>query len=349
MANNAAVPDHKTNRSRGGRAYWEMQRRCVLIAGSVNVLMLIVFSYVGLRTLALLSLASMAAYALAYVCLKQRRNLLATSLMWSEVILHAGFGFLLAGPDSASQYYFLLFFPATFLSAPPRKAMLPASCILAIYLGLDAYVYAAGTIERVSAANLAIMRYFNIAVFVGMLSYLAAYYRNRVVQSEKQLRIWATSDPLTGLANRRSMDATIVELERARSFDVAVIMADIDHFKSINDRYGHNGGDIVLRRVAQAIAGCTRDSDYVARWGGEEFLIILPVGPASRVAEMAERIRRHIESMRFDELGGDGAPLTVTVTLGVAQRHANEALQATIRKADERLYDGKRLGRNRVC
>lgn len=349
MANNAAVSDDKTGRSRGGRAYWQMQRRCVVIAGSVNVLMLIVFFYVGLRSLALLSLASIAAYGLAYVCLEQRRNLLAVSLMWSEVILHAGFGFLLAGPDGAAQYYFLLFFPAIFLGTPPRKAILPAACILAIYVGLDAYVYAAGTIERVSAVNLAIMRYFNIAVFVGMLSYLAAYYRNRVVSSEKQLRTWATSDPLTGLANRRSMDAIITELEQSRSLDVAVIMADIDHFKSINDRYGHNGGDIVLRKVAGAIAGCTRDSDHVARWGGEEFLIILPVGPASRVSEVAERIRRQVESMRFDELASGEAPLSVTLTLGIMRRSEGEPLQATIRKADERLYEGKRLGRNRVC
>jgi diguanylate cyclase (GGDEF)-like protein len=327
-----------------------MQRRCAAIAGSVNVLMLPVFWYVGLHSLALFSLASIGAYGLAYLCLQQRRNLLAMVLIWSEVIVHAGFGFLLAGPDGAAQYYFLLFFPALFLGAPPRKAVLPALCVLAIYIGLDAYVYAAGPIEKLSAGKLAIMRYFNIAVFLGMLSYLATYYRYRVVSSEKQLRTWASSDPLTGLANRRFMDATIkVQDDADRSIPFGVIMADIDHFKSVNDRFGHNGGDIVLRKVADAISACTRDSDYVARWGGEEFLILMPGSTAAHATEVAERIRKMVEGIRFDELSLDGVPLTVTLTLGIMQRTNQELLQETIRKADDQLYEGKRLGRNRVC
>ena len=333
-----------------GRAYWEMQRRCALVAGSVNVLMLVVFYEVGLKWLALLSFGSIAAYALAYVCMGRRRNALALALMWGEVIVHAGFGFLLAGPDGLAHIYFLLFFPALFLSAHPRKALVPAAAILISYVVLDIYVMMAGPIEQVSMLNLAIMRYFNVAVFIGMLSYLAAYYRTRVVSSERQLRLWASADPLTGLANRRSMDATITALDAgARHADVAVIMADIDHFKSINDCYGHGGGDIVLRKVADAITASTREADHVARWGGEEFLVILPGSLEGRAADVAERIRRAVEALRFDELTSTGAPLRVTLTLGIMQRSEGEALQHTIRKADERLYDGKRLGRNRVC
>ncbi len=125
-------------------------------------------------------------------------------------------------------------------------------------------------------------------------------------------------------------------------------MADIDHFKSINDRYGHSGGDIVLRKVAEAICSCTRGTDYVARWGGEEFLILLPGSLAAQAAEVAERIRQLVESIRFDELVLDGSPLSVTLTLGIMQRTNQELLRETIRKADDRLYEGKRLGRHRV-
>lgn len=350
MVEQAVHSEGSVERHRGGRAYWEMQRRCVILAGSVNVLMLVVFYYVGLTSLALFSVGSITAYFLAYTFLQRRRNRLAIALMWTEVILHAGFGFLVAGPDGAAHYYFLLFFPALFLGAPPKRAMLPAIAVLAIYLGLDAYVYAVGPIEKLAATNLAIMRYFNVAVFVGMLSYLASYYRNRVVSSEKQLQVWASSDPLTGLANRRFMDSAISYQDgKDRESPLAVIMADIDHFKSINDRFGHNGGDLVLRKVAKTISECTRESDYVARWGGEEFLIILPGNSASQVAEAAERIRREVQSIRFDELVQDGVPLTVTLTLGIMERSNQEFLQETIRKADDRLYEGKRLGRNRVC
>jgi diguanylate cyclase len=346
----ASISGNSSGKQRGGRAYWDMQRRCVLIAGSVNVLMLIVFYLIGLKSLALFSLCSMTAYLLAYICLQKRLNGLAIALMWGEVTIHAGFGFLLAGPDGAAQYYFLLFFPTLFLGAPASKALVPAICVLLIYFGLDVYVVAAGPIEKMSAANLAVMRYFNVAVFVGMLSYLATYYRSRVVSSEKQLRTWASADPLTGLFNRRHMDSAISALDDGdRTLPVAVIMADIDHFKSINDRYGHSGGDTVLRKVAAAIAACTRESDLVARWGGEEFLILLPGSAASHVTEAAERIRRRVENIHFGELAQDGAPLSVTLTLGIMLRSHQESLQETIRKADDRLYEGKRLGRNQVC
>ncbi|OON61115.1 hypothetical protein B0920_19515 [Massilia sp. KIM] len=327
-----------------------MQKRCAIIAGSVNVLMLVVFHIAGLDALALFSVGSIAAYALAWLCLQRRHNRLAIGLMCAETVTHAGFGFLLAGPESGSHYYLLLFFPALFLGSSPRRAMLPAAAVLAAYVALDAWVYAFGPMALISPFDQALMRHFNSAIIIGMLSYLAIYYRKRVVSSERQLRAWAGSDPLTGLANRRHMDATIRALDAdRRGGELAVLMADIDHFKSINDRFGHEGGDMVLRRVAEVIQGCVRDTDHVARWGGEEFLIILSATPLHQAAETAERIRRAVERIAFDELSCEGAPLRVTLTLGVAERAGQEALQATIRKADEYLYAGKHGGRNRVC
>ncbi|MES2740240.1 MAG: GGDEF domain-containing protein [Pseudomonadota bacterium] len=312
--------------------------------------MLIIFHAVHLRSLAFLSVGSILMYALAYLSLHRRKNRLAVGLMWTEVIVHAGFGVLVAGVDSAAQYYFLLFFPILFLGAPPRKACLPALCVLAIYVGLDARVHAVGPIEHLSPNNLAIVRYFNLTVFVGMLSYLAAFYRKRVVSSEKQLRTWANCDPLTGLANRRYMDSVIAEQDLdGQSPPMAVIMADIDHFKTINDRYGHEGGDLVLRKVAHAISSCVRQNDYVARWGGEEFLILLPGGAVDNMADTAERIRALVAATCFEELKLGGASPSVTLTLGTMQRLGGEPLHETIKRADERLYEGKRRGRNRVC
>lgn len=343
-------PARSVDRQRCARAYWEMQRRCVIIAGAVNVLMAVVFHMLGLTALALFSVGSIAAYLCAHLCLQAQRNRLAIALMWGETILHASFGFLLAGPEGGAHYYLLLFFPALFLGASPKSALLPAVCVLMIFIGLDLWVYAHGPFEQVSKLNLALMRRFNAVVLVGMLSYLAVYYRTRVVSSEHQLRTLASSDPLTGLGNRRHMDAIITALDGdERASELAVIMADIDHFKSINDRFGHDGGDIVLRHVAETIRGCIRDTDHVARWGGEEFLILLPASPAGQAVEAAERIRDAVTRIRFDDLDCDGASLRVSLTLGVAQRRAREPLQATIRTADERLYAGKHGGRNRVC
>ena len=146
------------------------------------------------------------------------------------------------------------------------------------------------------------------------------------------------------------MDLTIKHLEAADvKTELAVIMADIDHFKAINDRFGHEGGDVVLRKVGEVISGCAREVDHVARWGGEEFLIILPFGSLEQAADAAERIRAAVERVDFGALLHNDVPVKVSLTLGVSQRVKQEPLQTTIRRADKRLYAGKRQGRNQVC
>jgi diguanylate cyclase (GGDEF)-like protein len=151
-------------------------------------------------------------------------------------------------------------------------------------------------------------------------------------------------DTLTGIPNRRAAESALkVELSRMRrtGLPFCVAMVDIDHFKRVNDTFGHAAGDIVLGQVASTILGEARITDTIARWGGEEFLAILQ-GSLDGAQVFCERTRKAIERLSFPGIG------SVTVSIGLAEIEPNEEPPATIARADERLYDAKRGGRNRV-
>lgn len=155
----------------------------------------------------------------------------------------------------------------------------------------------------------------------------------------------ASTDELTGLASRRHF------LERARQLingrnDGAIVMIDADHFKRINDTFGHSSGDSALRQIATTIADCVRSEDIVGRIGGEEFAVCLPDAKADLALSIAERIRKTIARVTFRPDGKTLHPLSVS--LGVAKSDAGLELDSVMRHADEALYVSKEGGRNRT-
>lgn len=184
------------------------------------------------------------------------------------------------------------------------------------------------------------------AVTGGVISEIL--YRSDVVAfvAIKQIERTALTDWLTGLLNRRAIDEQMrVELARAerRGSTFGVIMADLDAFKGVNDRYGHEVGDGVLKDAAQRLVGAVRLEDRVGRWGGEEFLILIPDPGEGDAFRVAERIRQLIGSRPFDTSAG---ALSVTVSTGVAIRQPGERLEKVIARADAALYCAKEGGRN---
>jgi diguanylate cyclase (GGDEF)-like protein len=160
----------------------------------------------------------------------------------------------------------------------------------------------------------------------------------------------ALVDPLTRLWNRGAI-AEIADREletaRAASAPLAVILLDIDHFKLVNDTYGHPGGDEVLRRVSERIRQSVRPADAVGRWGGEEFLVVLPGCGAADIHAAAERIRNSVAETAIDL---DGVAVSVTVSLGATFAAEGEhAVSLLVRTADDGLYAAKTSGRNRAC
>jgi diguanylate cyclase (GGDEF)-like protein len=159
----------------------------------------------------------------------------------------------------------------------------------------------------------------------------------------------AIKDGLTGLYTHRAFKTRVEEeiLRSARSkVPFSVIMADIDHFKSYNDNFGHQAGDTVLKAVAETFAAGVREIDFAARYGGEEFAVVITGAGKAQAAAVAENIRRAMEARAFDF---GGRPSRVTVSFGVAEFPAEGAAAGQlVRAADERLYRAKESGRNRV-
>lgn len=153
-------------------------------------------------------------------------------------------------------------------------------------------------------------------------------------------------DPLTQVLNRRAILARLRgRLERDRERPLSVVMADMDHFKAVNDRYGHPVGDAVLRESARRMRAALRAPDLVGRYGGEEFLILLDGATLETALEVAERIRRHLEATPIHV---DGHRIPMTLSQGVAQWRPGERLEDLVRRADQALYEAKAQGRNRT-
>ncbi|KQV85018.1 diguanylate cyclase [Massilia sp. Root351] len=162
----------------------------------------------------------------------------------------------------------------------------------------------------------------------------------------------ATTDPLTGIANRRRMTEQISkELDRARRYKhpLALLMVDIDHFKRINDTYGHDVGDQAIVAVAGALSAAMRSIDLVARFGGEEFVLLMPEASLETAGGAAERLRETVAQLRIDLDGG--LTVSLTISVGVAASYPQEAPDspsALLVRADKALYQAKKEGRDRV-
>lgn len=187
---------------------------------------------------------------------------------------------------------------------------------------------------------------------VTVIAHTVAEYIATISANVEELERLSTTDQLTGLYNRRHMERVLAEeFERAVRYEEmgAILIADIDHFKQINDTFGHPEGDRVLRETAALLAATTRQSDVVARWGGEEFLLLLPHIDGDGAAATAEKIRAAVEAAAIVADDGRLATRPVgTVSIGVATYHHGETRDAVIRRADARLYRAKTNGRNRI-
>ena len=159
----------------------------------------------------------------------------------------------------------------------------------------------------------------------------------------------ALIDPLTGLYNQRHLLGHLRGLlSGPHAQDLALLMLDVDHFKAVNDDYGHPAGDQALRGVAEALRHNTRAFDSVARYGGEEFVVVMPGANQAEALDAAERLRKAIEALSFEPVPGRRCRLTISV--GVACAHPSAlSPEGLLRASDQALYEAKRGGRNRVA
>jgi len=161
----------------------------------------------------------------------------------------------------------------------------------------------------------------------------------------------AAVDPLTGLNNRRFLESHLANaLEQAahKGRPLSLMILDIDHFKSVNDTYGHDAGDEVLKVFAQRVKRVVRGADLVCRLGGEEFVVVMPDTPLAVAERVAERVRAAVQGGQFPIDAGATRTIPVTASIGLAERGADANADALLRRADKALYGSKASGRNRV-
>lgn len=330
------------------RPFWTVMKRCVQIAATVDLMFFVIFYALGSPILAWINVVSVSMYAAAYACLAKRKNFVAVCLIWAEVLGHAALGTVMTGWDSAFHYYLLMFIPAIFVSTKTSKAIAAVFVLWCFYIGLNAMTYFTPPLEPLAPQALTALRYFNISVVFAMFAYLSSYYYNSIVDAQRHLSMLAMTDPLTGLYNRRHIldvaNYEAVQQKRTPS-GLALIIADIDYFKRINDTHGHDIGDTVLVAVSKTIRTSIREQDSAARWGGEEFLIVLPNTELDDAIVIAERIRKNVAAVTVPV---DQQAITTSVTLGVSSYRIGESVSNAIARADECLYKGKKAGRNCV-
>ncbi len=165
-------------------------------------------------------------------------------------------------------------------------------------------------------------------------------------QAKKELEKLAFTDNLTGIANRNAFFKQVdEELGRSRrlSYDIGIMMLDLDHFKYINDNYGHDAGDEVLKAISKAMDDCLRKEDILGRIGGEEFAIIVPGTDKVGMHRLAKRLQASVEFQKFSFLGKDEK---ITVSIGYTKVEGEELFKSSLKRADEHLYTAKNSGRN---
>jgi diguanylate cyclase (GGDEF)-like protein len=228
---------------------------------------------------------------------------------------------------------------------------------LVVFLGVH---QALGTIEialdaRTASGELLLPRLREIVLVMGLLStaliVATGMFSTALARLGERQRRDALQDSLTGCANRRAFAQHFQkEAERSRrlKLGIGLLFADLDRFKDLNDRHGHVVGDLILERAARRIEGALRETDLLFRWGGEEFVVLMPHIQASEVGAIAERVREALDRAPLIALPG-GEEVAITASLGGAATASFPCDAAELlRRADEACYEAKRLGRNQV-
>jgi diguanylate cyclase (GGDEF)-like protein len=348
----ASAPHFSAPRPRGsslaGKAYWAMVQRVTVIAGAIDVGYIFLFAWLGASTLAWINVLSVLLYAAAYGLIGRKQNTLALLLIWFEVMAHAAIGSLLIGWDSGFHYFLLLFIPAIVVANSRGFSAPIVLGLLLYYLGLKAVCDQWGPLTPLPGAELRTVFWVHVCLVFAMSASIAAFYRRAILSAERRLVEQAQTDALTGLRNRTGFQSQASEaLARSQALgeSVAVLLGDVDHFKQFNDRHGHEAGDRVLIHVARTLQTHARGGDLLARWGGEEFLLLMPGCTQAQAEAAAERIRQAVVGTQIPI---DGAEVPLSLSLGVACLGPEESLQSGISRADRALYDSKHAGRNRV-
>lgn len=341
-----------------------LKRQTYLVALPVTLLMVLLtlalsirstpdpFNQVALPLLAFALLGLSAALYLRLVPLRwiEHGFYLVAALSFLAKLGSLALGSPLGTPDAQTAQVYIwapFIYLLSSLIYTVRQALKRSLVIYGLSLAVALYAVMSGGFQSLGNFARLVEFYLASGLWVAML-YLLGALRTRLAHLTTRLgemELMAHRDALTGVGNRRHMEVRLTQqLEQFQRYGMAwaVILLDIDDFKRVNDLHGHKLGDYVLRQIAQLLQYELRDTDHLARWGGEEFLIVTSQTDLFHAQALAERIRSLIGQSPFDEIG------SVTASFGVAAYRDGEGILTLMQRADEALYQAKHAGKNRV-
>ncbi|MBQ5333262.1 MAG: GGDEF domain-containing protein [Oscillospiraceae bacterium] len=327
-------------------------------AAVVHFLLIFIFASVGVYSMVVFNIGSTICYILCGLLVKRERYILFYYIAFVEICLHSYVATILVGWGPGFPLYIIGIMPVIFYmhfsldeSAGLHESLLIGLCCMMTFIICKVISFRVEPIYIISEKAAMYIYIFNSICAFGLLLFFSLFFLREIQVSKSvleernaQLDKIAGIDALTGLYNRRSMDK-LLNNAAASGRTFSVIICDIDDFKKINDTYGHNSGDEVLRKLSEAIISILRENDSVCRWGGEEILILAAGTPLSGAALVAERIRSQIEGL---EILSEENIIKCTVTAGAAESTEAGSVEEIIGLADDRLYSGKKSGKNKV-
>ncbi|EPM63573.1 diguanylate cyclase [Pseudomonas syringae pv. actinidiae ICMP 19073] len=328
--------------------FWTHITPMVYLALGIHCVLLAVFITLDITILWAANIFSILAYCNCLYLIRRRRYRQTGQLMSFEIIAHAVLATWVLGWESNFSFYLFCVIPIiafTFQLVTVKRVVFSAAVLLAA-AGCFTFRRHMGQGSSLSSETLEVFGVVNILAATVLAIYATALSVRFTSSMQLSLYHIANRDSLTNLFTRRRVLHRVRQLEsRRQGLSASMILLDIDHFKQINDLHGHETGDVVLQRVAEVISSSVRSSDMAARWGGEEFLILMPDTALSDGLQVADRMWLSIR-----EKAGliDTLDIAVTATLAVATVGEGEAFQIALNRADTSLYLGKQLSRNRV-
>lgn len=325
----------------------------------VHFFLTLVFGYFKVYPLFVFNIVSVITYLSSSLLVRREHLLSVYFITYFEILLHSYVATIFIGWQCGFAQYIIALIPVGYYICYTMKTQLPkmvianCSALFATAAFLSCKILS-GIITPAYAANITSwelrLYIFNSVCTFSFLIVFSLIFISEIRASHEQLRHQnvileklANIDPLTGLYNRRSMQVFLNHAAEADT-EFCLAMCDIDDFKKINDTYGHDAGDIVLKEISQIMRQFTDNRGYVCRWGGEEILI-LSNQDKEETKLMMERIRRNVANHLFVH---DDKIIRCSITIGIAAHKSGNGIEDTIGAADYNLYSGKRSGKNKV-
>ncbi|HFU73921.1 MAG TPA: GGDEF domain-containing protein [Helicobacteraceae bacterium] len=318
------------------------------LAVLVHIILIAIFTFYNLIDLAILNIFSTLAWLYGRDLNNDGNQPMAIIFLSAEAIIHAIFAVAILGWQSGFQYYLLT---ALIFNLFRHNITLTQTLgLITIFLGTFTTLHfftADETYTKLTPFMYDFIFYANMLIALTVMCFITYTFNQATTDAETTITQRANTDYLTGLHTRRSFSDDVdgdIKRSLINKKDSVVIMADIDHFKSINDTYGHDSGDKVLKEIAQRLKENLRFCDKVYRWGGEEFLIVLTNISLEDAKQVAQTLREDVQAATF--IFND-IEVHITMTFGIAplnEKHPD--INTVIKQADSALYKGKQNGRN---